>query len=198
MNITPLFSKPLYSNSLNENVISLIDITGPLKSENNKLSTSEQKDFYILEKEENYFLKGLIENEIKQFLNEELKYTNDFKITTSWFTEIDDKQESHNHQHNNCFMSGVLYLKTEKNCGNIVFEDMSNRRFCLDVGDFNPINSRTWSVEPYDGLIVMFPSEVWHKVELNKSGTVRNSLAFNVIPTGLIGNKQSDSQAYYE
>lgn len=198
MNIIPLFSKPLYSNSLNENVISLIDITGPLKSENNKFSTSRQKDFYILEKEENYFLKSLIENEIKQFLNEELKYTNDFKITTSWFTEIDDKQESHNHQHNNCFMSGVLYLKTEKNCGNIVFEDMSDRRFCLDVGDFNPINSRTWSVEPYDGLIVMFPSEVWHKVELNKSGTVRNSLAFNVMPTGLIGNKHSDSQVYYE
>ena len=97
MNIIPLFSKPLYSNSLNENVISLIDITGPLKSENNKFSTSRQKDFYILEKEENYFLKSLIENEIKQFLNEELTpWMNSSESVPRPHVDIEENVESDN------------------------------------------------------------------------------------------------------
>jgi|TARA_B100000902_G_scaffold304233_1_gene292445 uncharacterized protein (TIGR02466 family) len=198
MNITPLFSKPLYTNELNSNLLSIAHITNPLRSENNKLNTSNKKDFYVLETEENNFLKTIIQQEIKTFLNDTLKYANAFKITTSWFTEISKQQESHNHQHNNCFYSGVLYLQTANACGNIVFEDMTNRRYQVIVDEYNELNSRTWSIEPYDGLIVMFPSEVWHKVELNKSDVVRHSLAFNVMPTGLIGDELGDSQIYYE
>ena len=103
MNITPLFSKPLYTNELNSNLLSIAHITNPLRSENNKLNTSNKKDFYVLETEENNFLKTIIQQEIKTFLNDTLKYANAFKITTSWFTEISKQQESHNHQHNNCF-----------------------------------------------------------------------------------------------
>jgi len=196
MNITPLFSKPLYTNELNKNLLSIAHITNPLKSENNKSKTS--KDFYVLETTENAFLKTIIEKEIKTFLNDHLKYVNNFKITTSWFTEIGKQQESHNHPHHNCFVSGVLYLQTANNCGNIIFEDMSNRRFQIETHEFNELNSSAWSIKPFNGLIIMFPSEVWHKVELNNSDIIRHSLSFNVMPTGLIGNKFGDNQLYYE
>ena len=34
---------------------------------------------------------------------------------------------------------------------------------------------------------MIFPSEVHHKIAENESDTTRYSLAFNVIPTGLMG-----------
>ena len=89
--------------------------------------------------------------------------------------------------------SAVLYLQTSENCGNIVFTDSIDKRYKLEKNSYNLYNSTEWGIKPVDGLLVIFPSEVYHKIAENKSDTTRYSLAFNLVPTGLIGNIDTDS-----
>ena len=131
--------------------------------------------------------------EFHLFASDIMKYTNKFEITTSWFTKTTKNQSCQFHNHNNCMISGILYLQTNENSGNIVFENFSNERYKLEVDDYNVYNSTEWGLAPVDGLLVIFPSEVYHKIIENKSDTTRYSLAFNVVPTGLIGNLDTDS-----
>ena len=59
--------------------------------------------------------------------------------------------------------------------------------------NFNIFNARSWQYSPENGLIVMFPAELWHRIEKNRSNTTRYSLAFNVMPVGQIGYSTHDS-----
>lgn len=89
--ITPLFSKPIYYNKLNIDTKKIVKlIQGKTrKSQNNRDEENNNDEFlYILENPELKFIKNTILNELKQFANNELKYVNDFKITTSWATII--------------------------------------------------------------------------------------------------------------
>ena len=122
-----------------------------------------------------------------------MKYTNEFEITTSWFTKSITGQSSSSHNHNNCMYSAVLYLQTSENSGDIMFKSFADKRYNLVKHDYNLYNSTEWGVKPVDGLLVIFPSEVNHKIAKNKSDTTRYSLAFNLVPTGLIGNLDTDS-----
>tara|TARA_R110002167_G_scaffold228954_1_gene433955 strand:+ start:616 stop:1239 length:624 start_codon:yes stop_codon:yes gene_type:complete len=199
--ITPVFSKPIYSNSLvidTKKILSLIQ-NKTRKSFNNLNNIDKNKaseNLYLLENKNLTFLKNIILNEVKQFANNSLKYTNEFKISTSWATETNEGENCQWHSHNNCFLSGVIYLKTKKNCGGIVFQDFNNRKMNLQVSEYNVFNSIDWTYQVEEGDILIFPSELWHMVQTNKSKSVRNSIAFNVVPTGLIGDITSDSHMY--
>lgn len=191
--ITPLFGKSIYSNQLHldaEKIVSMIET--PRKA---IVSNTGKKSLYVLEEEKFKFLKDIILEEFYAYAHGEMKYINEFKITTSWFTQVDKEESSQFHNHQNCFISGVLYLQTFKNCGEIQFQDFSDDRFQLSVYESNVLNSKGWAYEPKDGLILFFPSEVRHKIGKNNSGQTRHSLAFNLIPVGLIGDETEDSHA---
>jgi uncharacterized protein (TIGR02466 family) len=81
-------------------------------------------------------------------------------------------------------LSGVYYIKTSKDCGNIVFHDLA--RFLGLWGaapnTLEPTNHNRsrFSVEPEDGLCVLFPGYIMHEVETNRSEADRVGLAFNI------------------
>ncbi len=81
-------------------------------------------------------------------------------------------------------LSGVYYIKTPKGCGNIVFHDLA--RFLGLWGaapkalEPNYHNLFKLSVEPEEGLCVLFPGYVMHEVETNRSEDDRVGLAFNI------------------
>ncbi len=190
--IEPVFGKAIYSNQLyldTKKILSLIDV--PRKNYNYTSNISKE-DLYVLEKDKFKFLKDIILNELDIYLHSEMKYTNKFQITTSWFTKVDKKEQGHLHNHRNCFVSGILYLQTYQDCGNITFQDLSDKRLVLDVNEYNILNSREWFYEPRDGFLILFPSEVHHIIGENNSNHTRYSLAFNVTPRGLIGNEMGD------
>ena len=58
------------------------------------------------------------------------------------------------------------------------------------------INAGSYYFEPSDKLLLIFPSEMFHQVEQNKSNITRYSLAFNAIPKGLVGDRTTDSHLY--
>ena len=92
------------------------------------------------------------------------------------------------HMHPNSLWSGVYYIKTPENCGNLKIEDpkfaglmtMPNRkepqpRHCARVVSYNPIAGR----------LIMFPSYLMHFVEPNKSNDIRISVSFNFLQKGM-------------
>ena len=69
------------------------------------------------------------------------------------------------HPHGNSYMSGVLYLSTPKDCGNIGFKDprQGNEIIVPDYTEDSIFKNRTIEVEPKKGLLLMFPSYLIHK-----------------------------------
>ena len=196
--IVPLFSKVFYMKHLEidtDKIISMIDNhfensgTNTSIDVDNISSVSISKS--ILELENFIDLKKQLMNELNNFFHNVMNYESDFKITTSWFTKSQNSQSSNYHNHNNSMFSGILYLQTDENSGDISFEDFNNRRYKLNVKEYNIYNCTEYQIKPIDGLLILFPSEVHHKILKNNSNIVRHSLAFNIIPVGEIGSGDS-------
>ena len=196
--IVPLFSKVFYMKHLEidtDKIISMIDNhfensgTNTSIDVDNISSVSISKS--ILELENFIDLKKQLMNELNNFFHNVMNYESDFKITTSWFTKSQNSQSSNYHNHNNSMFSGILYLQTDENSGDISFEDFNNRRYKLNVKEYNIYNCTEYQIKPIDGLLILFPSEVHHKILKNNSNIVRHSLAFNIIPVGEIGSNDS-------
>ena len=195
-----LFSKPVYGKYLNidtKKIVSILeeydfhDAGDPNWRKVDNIS-SQSDNLYVLKDKRFKFLKDELMKEFHLFTSDIMKYPNKFEITTSWFTKATKGQSSTCHNHNNCILSGVLYLQTNENSGDISFKDFVDKRYVMRTKEYNELNSIAWRIKPADGLLIIFPSEVYHKVEENESDITRYSLAFNVVPTGLIG--YGDSQ----
>ena len=89
------------------------------------------------------------------------------------------------HLHPNSLFSGVYWVKTPKNSGNLMLYDprpgiqmtMPNRK----DGKLPPEYWREVHYEPKAGRCIMFPSWLWHEVKPNKSNDTRISVSFNFL-----------------
>ena len=196
--IVPLFSKVFYMKHLDidtNKITSMIDNHFESSGTNTSIDvdniTSVSTSKSILELENFSDLKKQLMNELNIFFHNVMNYESEFKITTSWFTKSQNSQRSNYHNHNNSMFSGVLYLQTDENSGDISFEDFNNRRYKLNVKEYNIYNCTEYQIKPIEGLLILFPSEVHHKILKNNSNIVRHSLAFNIIPVGEIGSGDS-------
>ena len=195
------FGKPIYSSLLNVDTDKVVSI---MKKEygfseagydndfiDNITSTSSKKN--VLENEKLKFLKDLLLEEFYRFSFDVMKYSNEFRITTSWFTKSEKGESSHFHNHNNCMYSGVFYLQAEENSGDIEFTTYDDSRWVLEKTELNDFNSVVWNWKPKSNLLLIFPSEIYHRISKNNADSTRYSLAFNLVPTGIIGSESSDS-----
>ncbi len=194
--IDVIFGDVLYSNNLDLDTQAIVkNMREPLKAEINKHKQTRSSDssLYVLEEEQHKQLKSIINAELYNYANNIMKYDADFKITTSWFTETDSMEQSQYHQHQNSFISGVLYLNVNEDSGSITFEDFRDEQIKVPCTEYNVLNGNAYTVQPVNGLILLFPSKMWHIVNKNKSEHKRNSLAFNVMPFGTVGVPTADS-----
>ena len=90
------------------------------------------------------------------------------------------------HNHPTSDLSGVLWIKSQKDCGNIIFD--SPRSFathqeieCYNE-DFKENNNyfHSFSFNPVAGRIMVFPSHLEHHVDFNNSQEDRISVSFNI------------------
>ena len=90
------------------------------------------------------------------------------------------------HDHPRSNLSGVLWIKTPKNSGNLVFtspqlfnkfEELYNYR---DEFKYDTKSYMTYYFTPTEGRILLFPSSLEHEVEENKSNEDRISYSFNI------------------
>tara|TARA_B100000035_G_scaffold151421_1_gene129023 strand:- start:1585 stop:2184 length:600 start_codon:yes stop_codon:yes gene_type:complete len=192
--IIPLFSKSLFIQTLkidSQTIVQKLDNLNLSVPREDKFSSDRATIYNVLQLEPFNDLNNIIEKQINNLLQKKLHYNNSFVISTSWITKTKPNQKSEIHNHDNCFFSGILYLQTELNCGKIQFLNMDNKRFDLQRKEYNIFNSNSWTIEPKNNMLILFPSELYHRVLKNNSNITRISLAFNIMPKGILGSDDS-------
>lgn len=188
--IYPLFSKVLSTADLHLNDTQWNIIRKTVKEEpfkNVSQASSMTESCHVLDNPNLKFLEKRLTLEIKAYCNMFLKYKDKFKITTSWFTNTKKGGFSEFHNHSNAMFSGVLYIEADKSTDKIAFSSFKTSTWLLEFTEQNIYNSQKILLPTYPGLLLLFPAEVFHRIETNTQNKDRVSLAFNVVPTGSIG-----------
>jgi uncharacterized protein (TIGR02466 family) len=85
------------------------------------------------------------------------------------------------HTHPGSALSGVYYVKTPNNCGNIQFQNPSmDMMIELNVRNYNVFNGSQVEIMSQEGMMCIFPSWLPHKVHPNLSNEERISISFNL------------------
>ena len=104
------------------NYLKNLDYIGAGINANDENLSLSSNEMYLLDKPNLKYLRSKILNFVNNFMHNTMKYKqNDFKITTSWVAKTEPGNNSHWHNHNNCFYSGVYYVDTHENCGDLQF-----------------------------------------------------------------------------
>ena len=140
--------------------------------------------YFQLEKDEpRFFINSIATslNEVFRDMSWNLK-NQETKITNMW--SVINKQNASNarHIHSNNYISAAYYVKAPQNCGNIIFYDprsVTSFRY-PKISKPNNLNSTIFSVQPKEGLLVLFPSYLYHSVEMSKTDEERIVISFNI------------------
>ena len=86
------------------------------------------------------------------------------------------------HIHSNNFISAAYYVKAPESCGDIVFHDPRSSAVIRHPKILKPnkLNSNVFTIQPKEGLLVLFPSYLHHSVDLNRSKEERIVISFNI------------------
>ena len=110
------------------------------------------------------------------------KIKNKLYLDNFWFNINRYKDFNLEHDHPNSILSGVYYVKTPKNSGNLIFKNNNNSNFYLEKNnliEFNTLNSSSYFLPPQENCLHIFPSWLPHYVEPNSSEEERISFSFN-------------------
>lgn len=117
---------------------------------------------------------SLVLNNLKNYYTSVCGQEN-VEITESWINFSGKNQFQHFHIHPRSDVSGVLYLETTGNDGDITFYNPSvASRSSIVCANFSKI-----SIKPENAMMLVFPGHVDHAVEANSTDHTRISLSFN-------------------
>ena len=109
------------------------------------------------------------------------------KLDNVWININGFKDSNVSHVHNHCMLSGVYYVKTPKNCGDLVLNNPSLPLSEYDwndysiEGNYNNYTAAKHIMPAYEGMLYIFPSWLEHYVSPNMSKQKRISISFNII-----------------
>ena len=143
--------------------------SGDLQEDNDLL-----KDlFFNLRTHGNHFIKSL-------------GITNTLKLDNAWININGYKDTNQSHIHPGAILSGVYYVQTPKDCGNIHFYHPAFTTFQfgwneLKNNGYNSYNSAEWFLPAVQGNLYIFPGLLYHRVEPNyNKKEKRISISFNM------------------
>jgi len=149
-------------------------------------------DFRLLE---NYpLLKQALLDNFTEYSREYLTYDQEYMVTTSWMTGVDQGTQTEFHNHKNCFYSGVYYFEDyDSDSGRLEFLNplLDFSSYNIVPREYNDASSLSWSIPPEKGKVVYFPSYLKHRVTKHDGEDRRHSIAFNLVPTGSYGTQDS-------
>tara|TARA_B100001094_G_scaffold263000_1_gene264414 strand:+ start:320 stop:976 length:657 start_codon:yes stop_codon:yes gene_type:complete len=157
------------------------------------------KNKYVLETTECSNIKKEIMNHLDIFTKKYLTVKDNVKfyMQNSWGVKHSNNDWGQPHMHGNSLLSGVCYLKTKKDSGNITFHkpdgytNLFHSSTMILFDEWENHNSDHWSITPEDGDILIFPSHLMHGITKNNSNIDRYSLAFNFHVEGEMYSKDS-------
>jgi len=141
------------------------------------------KKYETLEKE----IRKAVDTTLKEILM--LKNIN-YRIFSSWINKAEPNTFSNSHNHTNSWLSGIYYPKGDPGFS-IKFLYDNRTQFYTPPTEYNMYNSTEWNEFPEDNHLILFFSQLRHKIMPNTSNKDRFSLAFNILPKGQFGQKDS-------
>lgn len=209
--VLPIFSKPIFVTNLNlssdeNSVINDVAIretylksgVGQKQVATSK-SSSGGENMRILEVDSLSFLKEKIMSAFNYYKNEILEFRKtDFDFTSSWITKTEENQSSNFHVHSHAMYAGVYYHQVTENTSDLSFENYNNPNWLIIPENYNLYNSRQISISPKKNDVVIFPSDVYHRIEQSNTKDLRYSIAFNLVPTSIIGEGDSKVKLNFE
>jgi uncharacterized protein (TIGR02466 family) len=186
MEIIEIFKQPIFKIKLNENLKTIIDFSKKLEKNTGRTLSNvggfQSKDLDLNEPVLTSLIKNITEYS-NLFLNNHLQINKNLNLINIWLNINYFKDFNLPHIHSFSKISGVFYVKTPKNCGNINFINDSNLRAFISsdlITNYNNYNSSKWSFIPEENILYLFPSWFNHYVEPNLSKDKRISISFNL------------------
>jgi len=148
----------------------------------NRGGWQSKSDFWREESFSHYF------NYIFDHIKSSVRFYNlNFEMGNMWININKKGNYNFSHIHPLSLLSGVMWIKSPQNCGDLIFESPHNFNEGellekVDV-DFREKTNyfNTFKFEPIPGKIVLFPSHLRHCVDESRSDEDRVSIAFNLI-----------------
>lgn len=177
----PLFSKPIFKTHVDVSTTDLSKIVWA-KNYQNWISTSQR----VLDDPSLTPVANQISENLAEYFYGIMGASPSVEmyVTESWFNKTEKGQSHHRHWHPNSILSGVVYFYNEENSGNIKFITSQYDTIEYNTIESNLYNSRSWSVNPEPGTMLIFPSNVEHLVEEYVGDIPRISLSFNTFVRG--------------
>ncbi len=147
-------------------------------------------DTYILNNDVLKDINIFCENALKVFFEKIYNPINDVEIytTQSWLNWTYTKEYHHTHAHPNSIISGVLYINADKNFDNITFGRHNYKLIEMYPKSYNDYNTDEVDFKVKTGELLLFPSNLQHRVNTTNGNSARISLAFNSFIKGDLGN----------
>lgn len=121
-----------------------------------------------------------IENGVKNYINSKIKLNN------MWVNVNRKNDYNVSHTHGGVDLSGVFWVKTPNGCGNLVFESPNTFvEYKIFTNSKEEITKNfncfpLYSIVPKEGIIIIFPAHLSHRVQKSSSDSDRISIAFNL------------------
>ncbi len=102
------------------------------------------------------------------------------------------------HTHSNAIWSGIYYIQTEYNSGDLLFDKTGLYPNCFlqvlepDTLGYTNATAKHQRFQPKSGDLFVFPSQLMHKAESNQSTNCRYCIAFDVFVRGTIGTRHGN------
>ena len=150
------------------------------------LENVSSNDDYILRNEKLKRLREDMQTCIDRYKNEVMSCDLELYMTNSWVNFLRPNKKLPMHHHSNSIVSGVYYIKTDKDTPNIEFEhpNTSLWRLTWKRKEFNHENNLSSYIKIRENMLILFPSTLWHSVNKNVSSATRVSLSFNTFLRG--------------
>lgn len=103
--------------------------------------------------------------------------TVEYDITESWMTLTTNRDYAHIHNHGTSHVSGCYYIKTNGQDGDFM---IPCSQIPLETNRVFANASRTTSIQPKVGKMLLFPGWMNHGVSTNCTDNERVSLSFNI------------------
>ena len=187
--ISDIFKTPILNTKV-PNVETALKIYEEIRSKGESRNVSNrggyQSPLLLKENREKIFTADVM----KEILEEAMALYNwrkplSFNIDGAWFNANENGDYNISHRHSKSHFTFVWYLKVpDSNSGQLILEHPDGALgmtglFDLERNDKNHYNSETMQITPSEGLLVMFPASLKHRVERYEGQETRVSLAFN-------------------
>ena len=194
-NIQSIFPVPIYMDKAEGENFKLIQ--EELLSITEKIEFSQRKgwnkDTHMLNKDPfstNFLFDNNCQNTVRFIYESATEYVQNiaghpdyqYSIIESWITKTLKGQYAHEHHHGATDISGVYYINTNGEDGNLIFDNIHSQM----AGNFvfsSLVFDHKLPLE--NGLLILWPGLLRHRTHVNTTDNERLSLSFNI----MIGRK---------